>query len=387
MKRKQKRGNRRGPQTRNLAWFAILWLCLWGAAAQAHVLRPSVVKLTLDGDSGFTLTIKSVFEARIAGVGPQHSDTREAPEAQQYDALRELPAAVFEDRLRAYAQEFIGHIEIQIAGKTPELTLTRVRVPASVSADQPRLSTLTFSGKLPQGERQLVYRFPAAFGDSVFSLAQADKPDDAPVSHWLQAGASPLELILGSTSATAAGDGLMQYVYLGVIHIVPAGLDHILFVLGLFLLSSRWSPLLWQVTAFTLAHTLTLVMSMYGAISLSPSIVEPLIAASIVYVGIENVLHKRLGRTRLIVVFVFGLLHGMGFAGVLSEIGLPESQFFLSLIAFNVGVEVGQLLVLAGAFLFLLVPLGRQSWYRNGVVVPGSLMIALVGAYWFFTRI
>ncbi len=116
------------------------------------------------------------------------------------------------------------------------------------------------------------------------------------------------------------------YVPLGFDHILPKGLDHILFVLGLFLLCARWKPLLWQVTSFTAAHTITLGLATFGVVSLPSSIVEPLIALSIVYVAIENVVHEKLGRFRVVVVFFFGLLHGLGFAGVLRELGLPKSQ-------------------------------------------------------------
>ena len=130
-------------------------------------------------------------------------------------------------------------------------------------------------------------------------------------------------------------------------HILPYGLDHVLFVAGLALLSPRLGPLLAQVTAFTLAHTLTLVLASYGVVSLPSRVVEPLIALSIAYVGVENVLSPRLRASRLVLVFAFGLLHGLGFAGVLSEMGLPDRHRLIALLAFNVGVELGQLAVIA----------------------------------------
>ncbi len=139
-------------------------------------------------------------------------------------------------------------------------------------------------------------------------------------------------------------------------------------------------------TAFTLAHTITLAMSIYGLISLSPAIVEPLIAASIVYVGVENVLTRTLHSWRVVIVFLFGLLHGMGFAGVLTDIGLPESEFVTALITFNIGVEFGQLAVIALAL--LAVGWFRQrDWYRQRVIIPGSAAIALVGLYWTLERV
>lgn len=177
-----------------------------------------------------------------------------------------------------------------------------------------------------------------------------------------------------------------RYLVLGFEHIVPKGLDHILFVLGLFLLSAKPRPLLWQVTAFTAAHTVTLALASLGLVTLPASIVEPLIALSIVYVAVENVVVRELTPWRPAVVFAFGLLHGLGFAGVLGELGLPEGQLFPSLVGFNLGVELGQLAVLAVAFGVLGV-FAQRPWYRKRVTVPLSLLIAAVGLFWVWERI
>jgi hydrogenase/urease accessory protein HupE len=118
----------------------------------------------------------------------------------------------------------------------------------------------------------------------------------------------------------------------------------------------------------------------------SGSIVEPIIAASIVYVGIENVRQTELTRWRPVVIFVFGLLHGLGFASVLGEFGLPAGQFIPALIGFNIGVEVGQLTVIAIAFLAVGVWFGRKAWYRSFIAIPASLVIATIGAYWVVER-
>ena len=174
---------------------------------------------------------------------------------------------------------------------------------------------------------------------------------------------------------------------MGIDHIVPLGLDHILFVLGLFLLSRQFAPLLWQVSAFTLAHTITLALSIYGFISLPAYIVETLIALSIVYVGLENILTRELKPWRVIIVFGFGLLHGMGFAGVLLDLGLPESDFVNALISFNIGVELGQLTVIGLALSAVFWIRNRPEIYRLWVVIPASAMIALTGLYWSVQRI
>jgi len=172
----------------------------------------------------------------------------------------------------------------------------------------------------------------------------------------------------------------------GVEHIIPKGLDHILFVLGLFFSSLLLKPLLWQVTAFTLAHTITLALAVLGLLQAPGEIVEPLIALSIVWVAVENCLFRKTTRWRPAVVFGFGLLHGLGFASVLSAYGLPKSNFIPALLAFNIGVEIGQLLVLvAAAILFWSVR--KRMWYRQRIQVPASFLIASVGLYWFVERV
>ena len=177
-----------------------------------------------------------------------------------------------------------------------------------------------------------------------------------------------------------------QYLVLGFEHILPKGSDHILFVIGLFLLSCRIKPLLWQVTAFTVAHSITLGLAMYGVIRLPSSVVEPLIAASIAFVAVENICTPELKPWRPFVVFGFGLIHGLGFSSVLLSLGLPRKDFATALVSFNGGVELGQLTVISAAFCVV----GwwrKKSWYRRGIVVPASALIAIVGLFWTIQRI
>ena len=179
----------------------------------------------------------------------------------------------------------------------------------------------------------------------------------------------------------------LRYLALGFTHIVPYGFDHMLFVLGIFLLSRRLRQVLAQVSAFTVAHSITLALSVYGIVSVSPSVVEPLIAVSIAYVAIENIFISELKPWRVGLVFAFGLLHGMGFAGALKELGLPRSEFVTALVTFNVGVEAGQLAVIGAAFLIVGWYCGSRHWYRRLVVVPASALIACTAVYWTVERL
>ncbi len=177
------------------------------------------------------------------------------------------------------------------------------------------------------------------------------------------------------------------YLKLGFEHILPLGLDHILFVVGLFLLSPKLKPLLAQITCFTVAHSITLALSMYGIISLPSYIVEPVIALSIIFIAVENILSSKLHSWRLVIVFLFGLVHGMGFAGVLKELGLPKTQFLNALITFNVGVELGQITVVLICFLLVGLWFKSHKWYHKRIVIPASAMIGIVALYWTIERI
>lgn len=182
-------------------------------------------------------------------------------------------------------------------------------------------------------------------------------------------------------------DVVWYYFKLGVSHIIPDGFDHILFVVSLCLLNTKIKTILWQASAFTVAHTITLALSMKGIIQLPADVVEPLIALSIMFVAIENILLSKLKPWRIAIVFMFGLVHGMGFASALNEIGIPRNKFFTSIFSFNVGVEIGQIIVIAGMFLLIINPLGKKPWYKKFVVYPLSGAIALIAAYWTYTRI
>jgi hydrogenase/urease accessory protein HupE len=245
---------------------------------------------------------------------------------------------------------------------------------------------LLFTGSVPAGAHVFVWKNTVSIGSYLLTIrTQGEK---TPTRQWVEGGSPSAPFPLhASVVPPTRGQIARQYLSLGYTHILPKGLDHILFVLGIFLLSTRMKPVLVQVTAFTVAHTITLALTMYGVVSLRSSVVEPLIAVSIVYVAVENVLRPQLSPWRVALVFAFGLLHGMGFAGVLSQLGLPRSEFATALLSFNAGVELGQLSVILLAFLLLGLPFRQETWYRRRVVVPVSLAIAAVGLFWAVQRI
>jgi HupE / UreJ protein len=177
------------------------------------------------------------------------------------------------------------------------------------------------------------------------------------------------------------------YVKLGFQHIIPLGLDHILFVVGLYLLSPKLKTIIWQATAFTVAHTITLILSMKNIIVAPPDIVEPIIALSIVFIAIENLITSTLQPWRIALVFAFGLVHGLGFASALNELGIPRDAFFGSLLSFNVGVELGQISVILLCYALFGRWFSEREWYKNRVVIPMSLAIAAIAVFWTVERI
>jgi hypothetical protein len=191
---------------------------------------------------------------------------------------------------------------------------------------------------------------------------------------------------LRKLAAMSSYEKFQLYIKAGFEHIIPKGLDHILFVLGLFFSSLVLASLLWQITAFTLAHSITLGLAALGMIGSLTNIIEPLIALSIVWIAIENCLFKKTSKWRPLVVFSFGLLHGLGFAAVLSEYGLPKDDLVASLVAFNIGIELGQLSLIFLAFMITFF-IQKKTWYRQLVQIPVSIIIGLVGCYWFVERL
>ncbi|MDP4658819.1 MAG: HupE/UreJ family protein [Opitutales bacterium] len=185
---------------------------------------------------------------------------------------------------------------------------------------------------------------------------------------------------------SGAWSTFLSYLKQGFEHILPEGLDHILFVLGLFLLCRAWKPILIQVTIFTAAHTITLALATLGYVSADQRIVEAVIAASITIVALENIFRPTYGKFRLLMVFGFGLIHGLGFAQRLIDERIPEGSLGSALLGFNVGVELGQLAIigLAVAATFWL---KDEEKYRRWVVIPASALIALAGIIWAIERL
>lgn len=373
-----------------LVLFILFSLCLVHAAS-ADVVKPALIEISANTDGSVTVEVRASIEALLTGINARYKNTQDAPTAEEYDVLRVLQAEQLQIEFEPFKKEFLNQVYLKADGLDVELEIVDVSIPVPGYTKVPRISVITLGGVIDQGARSLQWYYPARFGDNAVRLRQVDEVNEQ--WHWSEwqwlrkdEPSQPFSLEELFTR-TPVSEVIFSYISIGFEHIVPRGTDHILFIIGIFLLSTRLKPLLWQVTMFTLAHTLTLALSMKGIISLPPSIVEPLIALSIAYVGIENIFAHSLHKSRLVLVFLFGLLHGLGFAGVLSDFGMPPDAFATALISFNVGVELGQLAVILVAYLTVGIWFRDKPWYHQRITVPGSLIISVIGLYWTYDRI
>ena len=187
--------------------------------------------------------------------------------------------------------------------------------------------------------------------------------------------------------AAPKSDVFLNYLKMGFEHIIPSGLDHILFILCIFFLNTSLKKIVLQATMFTIAHSVTLGLAMYGIIKPPVSIVEPLIALSIVFLAVENLLTQKVKPWRIVMVFLFGLVHGMGFAASIADAGMPKYAFAEALVGFNIGVELGQLTIILLMYFLVAKIFSKKIWYRPRIVIPVSAVIALIAAYWTVERI
>lgn len=369
--------------------------------AAAHEIRPAIVDIGFDGDDDCAapgqaqrcvrVRIDLNLEAAIGGIQPQHKDTDDSDRAELYNGLRALPPALLQEKFAAFTPDLIGRLHLTADGIPLVPRVVAADIPAAGDISVARESQVTVAAPLPPDAQSVVFAWDASLGPVIVRArgAPTREAPEGPVVYagYLKDGIASEPIPVAGEAAQPWTKVFANYLEIGFTHIVPKGLDHILFVVGLFLLSPKLAPLAWQVTAFTLAHSVTLALGVLGLVRLPPSIVEPLIAASIVYVAVENMVSDKLQKWRPAVVFGFGLLHGLGFAGVLADVGLQRGHFVTGLVAFNLGVELGQLAVVVACFLVVGLWFRDRSFYRSAVTMPASLAIALVGAWWFVERI
>lgn len=364
------RGRRAG--ARIAVAFLILSSLFLGVPAHAHELGANRVEITVS-EGRYDIAIVTNPEALLARLELLRGDAADLKKA----------ALTNGERLVLLGDTLLAHLQLRMddTETRPELVPEFHRIPAAngTGADE---WAVRLRGLLPARAEQMTWQCAFFYG----SYAVVVRAPAVSVQ-WTFATERTAAMSLDGLRQSPAAATAWKFVREGFRHILPRGLDHVLFVLGVFLLSTRPRTVLVQLSAFTVAHSITFGLSMYGIVSLPPAIVEPAIALSIAYVAVENLATSRLRRHRVALVFAFGLLHGLGFAGALSSLALPRSQFLLALVGFNLGVEAGQIAVVALAFA-VSAPWHRSAiHYRRFVLVPSSIAIAAIGLFWTVERI
>jgi hypothetical protein len=367
---------------------------LLAPAVRSHTMQMTQLLVSFAPSGGIEVKIDIDLTLLLGSGEAYYALVTESPVRQAEDLKRIVPMVT--DALPLFA----GATRLKL--EFVEFTAAPAPRADFLDGSLSKFSTFRFIAPLPESLDPLQLRVP--YGANIdYPVAYTMQIPSAKVSvtRWLADGEHESEPFVwagrvptgaGASGASFDPDSLpwprqaAMYLRLGFKHIVPEGIDHILFVLGLFFLGITWRKLLTQTTVFTIAHATTLFLSTYGIFSLPSRYVEPGIALSITWIAIENVVSPQLGPARLAIVFCFGLIHGLGFAGSLSDVPFPKRDFLVALLGFNFGVDAGQLFVIAIAFLTV----GwcrNEPWFRRRIAIPCSLVIAAVGLYWAVQRI
>jgi hydrogenase/urease accessory protein HupE len=350
--------------------------------AHSHEVSPAVAAILQNQDS-IQLEIRLNLEALLSDIDLSNiSNTDQADQTEEYDFYRGRSVTELKSDFSKIWPSLANEIKVKQDDVFAVLKLEKIMVEEQENFDYPRFSILTITTNI-KPLKPFNFQWSKSFGEIVIR----EEGEGNVFTQYLEAGVVSDEILLSQQSKQRFSDIFIDYIPVGFAHILPKGLDHILFVIGMFFLSTKLSSLFWQITFFTLAHSVTLAMASLGVIKVSASIVEPLIAASIVYLAIENFYSNALTIRRSIVILCFGLLHGLGFASVLADFGLPIHHFIPALIGFNVGVELGQILIILILFSAISYWFKKKTWYRKLIALPFSFVIGLVGLFWFFERI
>lgn len=386
------------PQPFRILLALVVSLCA-AAAACAHPVLNTVAIVHINPDGA--VSIRVIHDGLAYALNDTSAQVADAQMFELLNGPEDQLAAAFEDGLARFSSGFqftVDGIPLQrTVIESPSLDGVRRWEIENPTRRLPCKLAFEVHAVIPRGTHMISLRFPMVFGDVLLSV---DRPGHEPIYLPITPAEQvpPMQVVIGEPDAAAdahppaAADPIgslataWRYIKLGFVHIIPEGYDHALFVLGLFLLTPRVKTLFWQISAFTVAHSITLTLATLGIATIPAVVVEPTIALTIAFIAVENLVIKEPKPWRAGIAFLFGLVHGLGFASALHDVGLPPGQLASALIAFNVGVECGHITVLGLAFLLLGWARARP-WYRARVAIPISLLIAAVSLFWAVDRV
>lgn len=372
----------------NLIFYFLSLLIIYSTSVFSHEIKPSIIDYKIE-ENNILLNIRLNAELILSDIDASKiTDTNSSSFSDIYDSLRLLT----EDKLRELFIEswtdIQSKINFNINDETRKLEFLDLVIETNKNFEISRESIVYLKFSINEDAEFFTFKWDEKFGPIIIREIDDLKDDDDLYTEYLQSGLKTDKIFIKERNVKSIFKSIVDYFILGIQHIIPKGLDHILFIVGLFFFSVNLRPLLIQVTMFTIAHSITLIFVTVSFININPLIVEPIIALSIAYVGIENIFKKYVKEyLRYFIIFFFGLLHGLGFALVLSDIGYQSSKLILNLISFNLGIEAAQILIILFLYFVIGVTFSNKKYYKYIFQIPVSLFIALVGIYWFFDRI
>jgi len=369
-------------------FYFFSFLTLFSIGSISHEIRPSIADYKIE-ENILYFDIRLNAELILSGIDASNiTDTNSSPLSATYDDLRSLTRENLKILLIESWDDIQSKINLNINEVSTKFELVDINIEANRDFEISRDSIISLKHELDEDDEFLTFKWSEKYGPIIIREINELKKEDDLYTKYLQAGLQTDKIFIKSENTQSIFKSIINYFFLGIQHIIPKGLDHILFIVGLFFFSVTLRPLLIQVTMFTIAHSITLIFVSVSYINVNPLIVEPIIALSIAYVGIENIFKQYVKEyLRYIIIFFFGLLHGLGFALVLSDIGYQSSKLILNLISFNLGIEAAQIFIILFLYILLGIKFSNKKYYRYIFQVPVSLFIALVGIYWFFERI
>ncbi len=354
----------------------------------ADVVKPALVEISFNQNKSLEIYLQFNLEAVMSEISSKYKDTKDSPNSDKYEVLRALKADDLFNKFKDYEKEFLKNFNLIIDDKKINLSLKSHKIDFIGYKKRARKSILTYEAKLENYPKNFSWEYYKAYGDSSLRHRLYVK-DEYTWSDWLWVvgGKNTGNISLTHLKFETKFEKFIKFIKIGFHHVVPLGLDHILFIIAMALSLLPWKQLLILVTSFTLAHSITLGLSMLEIANIPANIVEPLIALSIAYVAIENLLSSKSLKRKTIIVFFFGLLHGLGFAYMLKSFESNRDSFISTLLGFNVGVELAQILIIFISLAIIYIIRSINFNLAKYVVNVSLIAISLIGSYWFYDRL
>ena len=372
----------------SLFFIIAFFINLFSTVSISHEIKPSIADFTYD-ENFLNIKIRLNAELILSNIDASKiSNTNSSSLSDIYDKLRILNKIELEELFKSSWQEISTNIDIKINNETKKINLINIEVEDIKNFEISRDTHIYLQVLLNNNSEYFTFSWIKKYGPIILRENSNHKLEDELFTEYLQSGIESNQFSFNEKNFKNRLNSFIKFFVLGVQHIIPKGLDHILFIFGLFLFSSSLKKLITQITIFTIAHSITLIFVSLSLMKINPQIVEPIIALSIVYVGIENIFKNYVKEyLRYVVILFFGLLHGLGFALVLSDIGYRSTDLFINLISFNIGIEVAQISIVLILYLLIGLNFSNNKNYRMFFQVPSSILISSIGLYWFFERI